>query len=154
MTLSPLPIDKWLPRIGEELRASPTLLLEAEPGAGKTTRVPPWLAGLGRPGTSGGEVWVLEPRRVAARAAARRVADEVGSSVGDEVGYQVRFERRVSPATRVRFVGMPSAASMVYEMAYQYDPGGRRMEWVTAGEADRDLAPSSALADAAESAPM
>ncbi|MCB9558867.1 MAG: SRPBCC family protein [Kofleriaceae bacterium] len=42
-------------------------------------------------------------------------------------------------ATRVRFVGMPSAASMVYEMAYQYDPGGRRMEWVTAGEADRRL---------------
>lgn len=100
MPLSPLPIDDWLPRIGQTLAESPTLILEAEPGAGKTTRVPAWLAREG----GKGEIWVLEPRRVAARAAAHRVASETGGRVGDLVGYQVRFDRRTSSATRVRFV--------------------------------------------------
>ena len=124
MPLSPLPIDPWLPRVSAELERSRTLVLEAEPGAGKTTRVPPWLAGLrggpisrnatgpaaveSAPGDSptppDGEIWVLEPRRVAARAAAQRVASELGGRVGDTIGYQVRFDRRTSVATRVRFV--------------------------------------------------
>ncbi|HEX8792141.1 MAG TPA: ATP-dependent helicase HrpB [Polyangiaceae bacterium] len=100
--MDPLPIDPLLPEIVEALRARPTLVLEAPPGAGKTTRVPLALldAGLARTG----EIVVLEPRRLAARMAARRVADELGERVGGTVGYQVRFEDATSARTRIRFV--------------------------------------------------
>jgi ATP-dependent helicase HrpB len=73
-------------------------VIEAAPGAGKTTRVPPALLELG------GEVLVLEPRRIAARMAARRVAQELGERVGETVGYQVRFEEVASAKTRLRFL--------------------------------------------------
>ncbi len=76
-------------------------MLEAPPGAGKTTRVPgALLADMG----GKGEILVLEPRRLAARMAARRVADERGERLGDTVGYQVRFEDVSSSRTRIRFV--------------------------------------------------
>jgi ATP-dependent helicase HrpB len=74
----------------------------APPGAGKTTRVPPALADAGVGGA--GQIVVLEPRRIAARAAARRIAKERGWRLGEEVGFQVRFERRAGPATRVLVV--------------------------------------------------
>jgi ATP-dependent helicase HrpB len=77
-------------------------VIVAEPGAGKTTRVPRAL--LDRGFASRGDVVVLEPRRLAARLAATRVAEELGEEVGQRVGYQVRFDERVSRATRVRFV--------------------------------------------------
>src|SRR5205085_6023593 len=80
----------------------PNLVLEAPPGAGKTTRVPPTLLDAGL--TDGREVWVLEPRRLAARLAARRVAEERGERVGESIGYQVRFEAVASARTRLRFV--------------------------------------------------
>ncbi len=100
--MQPLPIDPLLSEIVASLRAHPTLVLEAPPGAGKTTRVPRALldAGLARDG----EIVVLEPRRLAARMAARRVADELGENVGGTVGYQVRFEDVSSARTRIRFV--------------------------------------------------
>ncbi|HKX32985.1 MAG TPA: ATP-dependent helicase HrpB [Blastocatellia bacterium] len=100
--MPPLPIDSILEEIVASLRISPNLILEAPPGAGKTTRVPPALldAGLAGPG----EVWVLEPRRLAARMAARRVAEERGQRVGETVGYQVRFEEVAGPATKLRFL--------------------------------------------------
>ena len=82
-----LPIDPLIPDILDHLRAAENLVLEAPPGAGKTTRVPRALLAL-----SGGEVLVLEPRRLAARLAARFVAAECGEAVGGTVGYQVRFE--------------------------------------------------------------
>ncbi len=96
-----LPIDSLLPEIVAELRRSPNLIIEAAPGAGKTTRVPSALldAEIGN-----GEVWVLEPRRLAARMAARRVAEERGEKLGETVGYQVRFEEVASPRTRLRFL--------------------------------------------------
>jgi ATP-dependent helicase HrpB len=81
------------------LRHTPNLVIEAPPGAGKTTRVPPALLGL-----VAGEVLVLEPRRIAARMAARRVASELGEAIGETVGYQVRFEERTGPNTRLRFM--------------------------------------------------
>lgn len=94
-----LPVDVILPDIVESLRRNPNLVIEAPPGAGKTTRVPPALLDVVR-----GEVVVLEPRRIAARLAARRVASEMGEQVGETVGYQVRFEEAVGPRTRLRFV--------------------------------------------------
>jgi ATP-dependent helicase HrpB len=94
-----LPIDPLIPEILNHLRAAQNLVLEAPPGAGKTTRVPPALLAL-----SGGEVLVLEPRRLAARLAARFVAAERGEAVGGTVGYQVRFEEVAGPRTRLRFL--------------------------------------------------
>jgi ATP-dependent helicase HrpB len=96
---SPLPVDVLLPEIISSLQRNPNLVIEAPPGAGKTTRVPPALLGIVR-----GEVMVLEPRRIAARLAARRVAWELGEQVGETVGYQVRFEEAIGPRTRLRFV--------------------------------------------------
>jgi ATP-dependent helicase HrpB len=97
--LRPLPVDALLPQILASLRQTPNLVLEAPPGAGKTTRVPPALL----PHVQG-EVWVLEPRRLAARLAARRVAEEMGEPVGRTVGYQVRFEQVGNRDTRLRFL--------------------------------------------------
>jgi ATP-dependent helicase HrpB len=90
-----LPIDALLPH----LPASGNLVIEAPPGAGKTTRVPPAIVARERH-----EVLVLEPRRLAVRLAARRVASELGERVGETVGYQVRFEDVSGPRTRLRFV--------------------------------------------------
>src|SRR5258706_15852846 len=87
--MQPLPIDPLLPEIVASLRAHPTLVIEAPPGAGKTTRVPRAMLDSGF--ADRGEIVVLEPRRLAARLAARRVAEELGESVGATVGYQVRF---------------------------------------------------------------
>jgi ATP-dependent helicase HrpB len=84
------------------LRERPNLVLVAEPGAGKTTRVPRALLDAGF--AEDGEVLVLQPRRIATRMAARRVADELGEEVGGRIGYVVRFEQVGSARTRVRFV--------------------------------------------------
>src|SRR5918998_949619 len=100
--MQPLPIDTLLPEIVASLGRGPNLVVEAPPGAGKTTRVPPALLDAGVAGE--GEVWVLEPRRLAARLSARRVAEERGESLGETVGYQVRFDEVGSPRTRIRFL--------------------------------------------------
>src|SRR5579859_2047243 len=94
-----LPVDAILPEILDSLKLYPNLVVVAAPGAGKTTRVPPALLG-----SVGGEVVVLEPRRIAAQLAARRVAWELGEAVGETVGYQIRFEESAGPRTRLRFV--------------------------------------------------
>jgi ATP-dependent helicase HrpB len=100
--MQPLPIDALLPSVVASLRATPRLVVEAPPGAGKTTRLPPALLehGLAREG----EILILEPRRIAARMAARRVAEERGEDLGDTVGYQVRFERVGGAGTRLKYV--------------------------------------------------
>jgi ATP-dependent helicase HrpB len=90
----PLPIDPFILRIREALTTARAVVVTAQPGAGKTTRVPPAL-------TDDGPVILLQPRRVAARAIAARIADERGWTIGREIGWQVRFERRFGPATRL-----------------------------------------------------
>src|SRR5215208_8515975 len=97
-----LPVDEILPAAVETLRRGRGLVVEAPPGAGKTTRLPPALLDAGVAG--GGDVLVLEPRRLAARMAARRVAEERGENLGETVGYQVRFEEVAGRATRLRFL--------------------------------------------------
>ena len=94
-----LPIEDVLPEILSSLKSLRNLVLEAPPGAGKTTRVPPALLNVFK-----GEVLVLEPRRLAARMAARRVAEELGEELGGTVGYQVRFEQVGGPRTRLKFL--------------------------------------------------
>jgi len=97
--MASLPIDPLLPEILQHLRTANTLVLEAPPGAGKTTRVPAALLDL-----DPREVLVLEPRRLAARLAARYVAAERGERLGATIGYQVRFEEIAGPNTRLRFL--------------------------------------------------
>lgn len=94
-----LPIDAILPKILAELAGHGALILQAEPGAGKTTRVPPALLQ-----DVPGEVWVVEPRRMATILAARRVAFELGETIGNTVGYCVRFDEARSPLTRLLFM--------------------------------------------------
>jgi len=101
MSLAPLPIDPLLPSVVDAVATRGTLVLQAAPGAGKTTRVPRALLDAGG---FEGELWVLEPRRLATRLAAARVAEELGEPVGRRIGYQIRFEEVTSAATRVRFV--------------------------------------------------
>lgn len=100
--LSPLPIDAVLPELVDALRASPSVVLEAPPGAGKTTRVPGALLSAGF--AEKGEILVLQPRRLPTRLAATRVAQELGEAPGRTVGYQFRHERVGGPGTRIRFL--------------------------------------------------
>jgi len=100
--LTPQPIDAILPDLLAALAGGTRLVLEAPPGAGKTTRVPPALldaAWLGRR-----KILLLEPRRIAARAAAEFMAAQRGERVGETIGYRIRFESKVSAATRVEVV--------------------------------------------------
>ena len=96
------PITPLLPEIRASLEATPRLVLEAPPGAGKTTQVP--LALLDAPWLVGRKIVMLEPRRIAARAAAQFMARQLGEEVGQTVGYRIRFESRVGATTRVEVV--------------------------------------------------
>jgi ATP-dependent helicase HrpB len=100
--LTALPIDPVLPDIVEAARELGAVVIEAPPGAGKTTRVPAALLDGGL--AEVGEIWVLEPRRLPARLAATRVARERREKVGETVGYSVRFDEAAGPRTRVRFM--------------------------------------------------
>jgi len=96
------PITELLPRIRDSLAQHPRLVLEAPPGAGKTTQVP--LALLDASWLEGRRIVMLEPRRVAARAAAQFMAAQLGEAVGGTVGYRIRFDNQVSARTRIEVV--------------------------------------------------
>ena len=96
------PITPLLPEIRASLAAHPRLVLEAPPGAGKTTQVP--LALLDAAWLAGQKIVMLEPRRIAARAAAQFMAQQLGEEVGRTVGYRIRFESKVGAATRIEVV--------------------------------------------------
>lgn len=93
-----LPIDPILPELAALLRAGPNVVLQAPPGAGKTTRVPLYLLS---DGLFDGRIVMLEPRRLAARAAAERMAETLGEPVGQTVGYTMRGARKSGPQTRI-----------------------------------------------------
>jgi len=100
--MSTLPIHAVLPDIKKMLESNRNGILVAEPGAGKTTRVPlelmhePWLAGR--------KILMLEPRRLAARSAARYMATALGEPVGESIGYRIKQDTRVGPNTRVEVI--------------------------------------------------
>jgi ATP-dependent helicase HrpB len=102
MPMPPLPIDAALPALAEALSRGTSAVLVAQPGAGKTTRVP--LALLDASWRQDGKIIVLEPRRLAARAAARQMAKLLGEDVGQTVGYRVRMESKISGKTRIEVV--------------------------------------------------
>ena len=100
--MNSLPIDDVLPALRDALANRHEAVLEAPPGAGKTTRVP--LALLNEPWLAGQTILMLEPRRLAARAAAERLASELGEKVGETVGYRIRLDSKVGPTTRIEVV--------------------------------------------------
>lgn len=102
MTTPMFPISVLLPQILTTLGSGTRLVLEAPPGAGKTTQVP--LALLDAPWLEGRKIIMLEPRRVAARSAAQFMARQLGEGVGETVGYRIRFENRISARTRIEVV--------------------------------------------------
>ncbi len=97
-----LPIEEILPQLRDALASHSAVVLQAPPGAGKTTLVP--LALLDEPWLQGQSIVMLEPRRLAARAAAMRMADMRGEIVGQTIGYRVRFDSQVSRHTRIEVV--------------------------------------------------
>jgi len=97
-----LPIEEALPRLLSALRKHGKAVLQAPPGAGKTTRVPLAMLEAGLPPQ--GRIVMLEPRRLAARGAAMRMAETLGEPVGQTIGYRMRGETNVSPATRIEVV--------------------------------------------------
>ena len=105
--MSALPIDALLPAICAAVSPGSTTLLQAPPGAGKTTRVPLALIGAldAQPALpADGQIWMLEPRRLAARSAASRLAASLNDNVGGRIGYSVRGESRRSAATEVEVI--------------------------------------------------
>ena len=111
--LPDLPVKEALPRLLDALGSHTRAVLEAPPGAGKTTLVP--LALLNAPFCSNGKIIMLEPRRLAARAAAQRMAGLLGEPVGETVGYWVRMEHVVSANTRIEVVTEAILTRMLQE---------------------------------------
>jgi ATP-dependent helicase HrpB len=102
MRLPELPITEALPALRGALASASAAVLQAPPGAGKSTVVP--LALLDEPWVRGRKILMLEPRRVAARGVAQRMAATLGESVGATVGYRMRLDTRVSRATRIEVI--------------------------------------------------
>jgi len=97
-----LPIEAILPQIQTAFLKHQNIILQAPPGAGKTTLVP--LALLDEPWLAGQKILLLEPRRLAARAAAWRMASLLGERVGERVGYRMRRESRIGANTRIEVI--------------------------------------------------
>jgi len=113
--MAPLPVEAALPALAAALRVGPNAVLQAPPGAGKTTRVP--LALLHEPWATG-RLLMLEPRRLAARGAAARMAETLGQAPGATVGHRIRGEDRTAPDTRIVV-----ATEGVLTRMLQADPG-------------------------------
>lgn len=97
-----LPIDDILPDLCATLAAAPNCVLQAPPGAGKTTKVP--LALMDQDWLQGRKIIMLEPRRLAARAAAHRMAQLLGEKTGGTVGYRMQLDSKVGPDTKIEVV--------------------------------------------------
>jgi ATP-dependent helicase HrpB len=148
---SDLPVTEALPALKAALAAGRAAVLEAPPGAGKTTLVP--LALRGEPWLGGRTILMLEPRRIAARAAAARMAELIGEKPGETVGYRVRHESRVSAATRIEIV-----TEALLTRRLQRDPALEGVGLVIFDEfhersLDADLGPRSGARDAVGASP-
>ncbi|MFT3811415.1 MAG: ATP-dependent helicase HrpB [Micropepsaceae bacterium] len=138
-----LPVFEAIPALKTAFRAGHAAVLEAPPGAGKTTLVP--LALKDEPWAAGKTILMLEPRRIAARASAHRMAEMLGEQAGATVGYRVRHESKIGPATRIEVV-----TEALLTRRLQHDPELRGVALVIFDEfhersLDADLALALAL---------
>ncbi len=126
MNRTELPIDAVMGELLATLSEHTRVVLEAPPGAGKTTRVP--LALLDQDWVGQGRILMLEPRRLAARAAASYMASQLGEAVGERIGYRIRFDVRCGPNTQVEVLTegllsrmiqsdpeMPGVAALIFD---------------------------------------
>ena len=100
--MTALPVDSVIPELKEALQNTGHAVLSAQPGAGKTTRVP--LALLNESWLTNQRILMLEPRRLAARAAAHRMAYTLGEKIGGTIGYRIRMDTQIGPHTRIEVV--------------------------------------------------
>ena len=107
--MTDLPVRDVLPELLAALRNGTRALLVAPPGAGKTTQVAPAL--LNEPWADGGQVLLLVPRRLAARAAAEFIASQHGEKAGETFGYATRLDSKVGKTTRLIVMTHGSALS-------------------------------------------
>ncbi len=98
----PLPIQEIIPELKQKLSEHNTIILQAPPGAGKSTVLP--LELLNEPWLKGKKIIMLEPRRLAARSVASRMAFLLDQSVGETIGYRVRFENKIGKQTQLEVV--------------------------------------------------
>jgi ATP-dependent helicase HrpB len=97
-----LPINKVVPKVKKLLTSNNKLVLQAPPGAGKTTALP--LALLDEPWLEDKKIIMLEPRRLAVRSSATRMAELLGEKVGERIGYQIKLESKQSEKTKILIV--------------------------------------------------
>ncbi|MBL4622560.1 MAG: DEAD/DEAH box helicase, partial [Immundisolibacteraceae bacterium] len=97
-----LPIAEFLPQINQSLSTGNNLVLQAEPGAGKSTALP--LSLLDADWLGGKKIVMLEPRRVATKSIAHYLAKQLGEPVGKRIGYQVKNDRKITPTTQLEIV--------------------------------------------------
>ena len=135
-----LPISEVVEELKAALRDRCEVVLQAPPGAGKTTLVP--LALLDEPWLADRKILVLEPRRMAARAAAVRMAQLLGEEVGQRVGYRIRLDTRVSELTRIEVI-----TEGILTRLLQRDPGLEDVGLVTV-ERTRGMAAKIKLTEA------
>ncbi|MDG0999954.1 MAG: helicase-related protein, partial [Pseudomonadales bacterium] len=108
-----LPVTEVLGALKASLQSNDQVVLQAPPGAGKTTLVP--LALMGESWLGQGKILMLEPRRIATRAAAYRMAELCGEQVGQTVGYAMRLESRLSAATKIQVITEGVLTQMLME---------------------------------------
>ena len=96
--MEPLPVDEYLGLIAQTVRKHAISAIEAPPGTGKTTRVAPSLRDLIQEGQ---KIYLVQPRRIAARSVAERIAQELNQRVGQQIGYAIRFEQKLSEQTQL-----------------------------------------------------
>lgn len=113
--MNPLPIDAIIPDLRHQLRSHAAVILSAEPGAGKTTRVP--VAVMDEPWLQGKKVVMLEPRRLAAIRSAEFMAEQRGERTGTTIGYRIRGENTTTRSTKVDVVTEGILTRMVQEDA-------------------------------------
>ncbi|HSB97086.1 MAG TPA: ATP-dependent helicase HrpB [Spongiibacteraceae bacterium] len=139
------PIVEILPALAQALRQCPRVVIEAPPGAGKSTYLPLWLATRGANSTR--RILLIQPRRLAASNVARYLAKQIGSSLGEKVGLRTRYDRKVSAQTIIEVI-----TEGIFLRQIQRDPELRGVDYVLFDEYhERSWQADTTLAFALES---
>ena len=115
MVILNFPVDQILPQINDSLTKGRNVVLQAPPGSGKTTRVPPSV--LQQPWLNEKKILMLEPRRLAARSAAEYMSRQADEQCGGTIGYHVRLERKISRSTRIEII---TEGILIQRLSYNF----------------------------------